>query len=1503
MAIHRPATLLFEGFVPTAMLGPFGGFARLSRTVKCARLNLLIIVASLLSFLPTALTQSCTVQSVHTAAQFSCVMYSGGRLRCWGENPADTGSSACFLGIGDSTARGIDAATMGAALPFIDAVASDGVTGVQQVSLGYYGVCFLATPTSTSITELRCWGTGTTTWNLIGYNGGQTGASLGCSPSDMGTNLAPIPVPSGCSVVQIVLTSFNGVILCSDSVTVYVWGTGGAGQLGTGTSANRGGSANWGASWPAVDLGGVTIAKVVDNNGGGSAASHLCILTTSGGMKCWGRNEKGQLGVGDFANRGDHSNEMGSNLPLIVFPGGRTVQDACMGTRHTVVFYDNNAVEVFGEALFEQLGTETGTGAHKNAPTGTGVDLSSGLASQTVGSIYCGLLHTCALSVNKEKLTCWGFNSQGALGLGDYTSRGANVGDMASLSPIQIGSPAITTIEDVALGAGHNCVISQASDVYCWGRNDKGELGLGGTAHQPSPSTLSPVNLACPTPPPTTGPSASPTSSSPTISPTSSLPTKSPTTSRPTLPPTKHPVTSAPSAHPTIFPSRNPTDSPSQSPLIPSGSPSRGPSIPAGQPSISPTFFPTRAPSVSPTTSSPSKSPTTSVPTQSPSTSLPTRVPTMSPSTSAPTRSPITSAPTLSPSTPAPTQSPTTKPTISPSTSPTRHVCVLNANSFTYPDGYTRTDLVRWQDCVGKSHLDECLPSCSDGFRANGNPATVYCPNLDGSDAKVNLTVYDCLPNSCSQGANLTMTLASSSTAVQAEIITSVDNCKGSVSGATCTPQCPVGYVSEPFELICGDDNLFQLARNPCLANSCNAGPLNGTGTENGDYQCLSLTSGQQCAATCLDGYSPSGQVSLVCDSQGRFNASGATCVPNTCEDGPYFGVDQRMNYTACAVLRTGQSCVPECEDGYHASASLRMTCFILSTGNTTRYMFDASDVECRVNICGGGAAAGVQNAIDVSPCNSLSTGEVCNASNVTCEQGYEATGTQTMVCVAASPAEWMNGTYSAAGLQCNAIPSDCSGGPEPSTRSNNTVYSSCDAKQTGQLCEPVCQVGYQHKNATNFTLQCDSQTHRYNASAVICAPNPCTEGQLFGRDSHADYSACDSKKSGEVCKPQCEIGYTLVQQGANDTESSGFELVCREFHDENETNNFYLYDAQQALCVVNRCGGGPRVSPHNALRTSMCNDLVTGQVCKNINCEAGYRAMGEQAVVCTGDLVNGTYSIQGLACAEVPSDCDGGPESGTGSNNTDYSGCNGMESLQTCEPQCEKGYRHENATNFTLVCDPLTGRYNASAVRCTPNNCTEGQLFGRDSRADYSACNSMVSGRNCKPPVDSGYTLVDTAHANKSNTNESSGLELVCLEFKDETPTSGTNRFYLYDAQSVKSWPNLCGGGANAASVQVHVSNTSACNSLKTGDLCTAAHVSCDKGYEAVGEQVMECVGGLQEGTYDASQLSCVEKRCNATQYVNNNACVGCVGGMVAAVDNASAAGVDTVCKEPLAL
>ena len=67
-----------------------------------------------------------------------------------------------------------------------------------------------------------------------------------------------------------------------------------------------------GDSLTAVDLGAGKTARAIT-----AGDSHTCAVLDNASLKCWGKNDSGQLGLGNTSTRGDGSEEMGDNLPVI----------------------------------------------------------------------------------------------------------------------------------------------------------------------------------------------------------------------------------------------------------------------------------------------------------------------------------------------------------------------------------------------------------------------------------------------------------------------------------------------------------------------------------------------------------------------------------------------------------------------------------------------------------------------------------------------------------------------------------------------------------------------------------------------------------------------------------------------------------------------------------------------------------------------------------------------------------------------------------------------------------------------------------------------------------------------------------------------------------------------------------------------------------------------------------------------------------------------------------
>ncbi|XP_011537899.1 putative E3 ubiquitin-protein ligase HERC4 isoform X8 [Homo sapiens] len=196
-------------------------------------------------------------------------------------------------------------------------------------------------------------------------------------------------------------------------------------------------------------------------------------------MLCWGNASFGQLGLG------------GIDEEIVLEPRksdffiNKRVRDVGCGLRHTVFVLDDGTVYTCGCNDLGQLGHEK---SRKKPEQVVALD------AQNIVAVSCGEAHTLALN-DKGQVYAWGLDSDGQLGLVgseecirvpscfpkimcvDSLVRicsGLSYGrirNIKSLSDIQI--------VQVACGYYHSLALSKASEVFCWGQNKYGQLGLG----------------------------------------------------------------------------------------------------------------------------------------------------------------------------------------------------------------------------------------------------------------------------------------------------------------------------------------------------------------------------------------------------------------------------------------------------------------------------------------------------------------------------------------------------------------------------------------------------------------------------------------------------------------------------------------------------------------------------------------------------------------------------------------------------------------------------------------------------------------------------------------------------------------------------------------------------------------------------------------------------------------------------------------------------------------
>ena len=294
------------------------------------------------------------------------------------------------------------------------------------------------------------------------YSGGRTNKDRWLSVDD----------PSSVSfVVQVSTGGQHTCVLMSNS-RIKCFGLGSDGQLGYGSTESLGDQlGEMGNALPFVELGADRYVMQVAAGG-----AHTCALLDNSQVKCFGRNTHGQLGYGDSDNRGDDPNEMGDSLPFVDVGSNRSVMKVAAGGQHTCVLLDNSEVKCFGLGSHGQLGYEDMLSRGKQAG-----EMGDNLSFVDLGSVATpvdlatGMFHNCVLMDNGQ-IKCFGSNYFGQLGYEDTDFRGLFPGDMGNnLDFVNLGDS--ETVEKVATGAGHTCVLLASSQVKCFGHGLVGQLG------------------------------------------------------------------------------------------------------------------------------------------------------------------------------------------------------------------------------------------------------------------------------------------------------------------------------------------------------------------------------------------------------------------------------------------------------------------------------------------------------------------------------------------------------------------------------------------------------------------------------------------------------------------------------------------------------------------------------------------------------------------------------------------------------------------------------------------------------------------------------------------------------------------------------------------------------------------------------------------------------------------------------------------------------------------
>ena len=245
---------------------------------------------------------------------------------------------------------------------------------------------------------------------------------------------------------------YSHTLMLKQNGSLFGFGRNDFGQLGIGNNEHQ--------NKPILILKDIQISQIH------CGSNHSIFLKQNGNVYSFGRNEYGQLGVGDLKIR---------NKPTLIDETKQNkIKMICCGGFNIVLLSEKGNIFTFGNNYSGQLANGNEEIKNENKPV-------SVVCDKSIQSIGCGSSNTFYL-MNDGSLYGCGENVYGQLA------------NKTSEEKLFIYKPILIfkneNIKSISFGSHHTMIHLNDGNVFVWGNNKHGQLGLGDTHNRRKPTNM-----------------------------------------------------------------------------------------------------------------------------------------------------------------------------------------------------------------------------------------------------------------------------------------------------------------------------------------------------------------------------------------------------------------------------------------------------------------------------------------------------------------------------------------------------------------------------------------------------------------------------------------------------------------------------------------------------------------------------------------------------------------------------------------------------------------------------------------------------------------------------------------------------------------------------------------------------------------------------------------------------------------------------------------------------